>query len=236
DPKTNQVVVTADRTVSQAEWTKLTKVVDGLGEKAELKRTKGEFKLAIAGGDKITGPVTGGTVFCSLGFNVVKDGQPYFITAGHCTNETSDWFDAGQELGFTEESSFPDNDFGLVKYSENADHPSEVNLYNGSTQTITKAGDAIIGQEVTRSGTTTQVHSGTVTNTDATVNYDTGDTVNGLIEADVCADHGDSGGPLFSGDTAIGLTSGINGNCTSGGVTFFQPVTEALSAVGAQIG
>ncbi|MET9915343.1 S1 family peptidase, partial [Streptomyces sp. NPDC006476] len=244
DPKTNQVVVTADRTVSQAEWTKLTKVVDGLGEKAELKRIKGEFKPYIAGGDKIIGPVTGGTVFCSLGFNVVKDGQPYFITAGHCTNETSVWADAGQELGSTVESSFPDNDFGLVKYSGNADHPSEVNLYNGSTQKITKAGDATIGQEVTRSGSTTHVHTGTVTDTDATVNFrdpedpDSGtvNTVNGLIETDVCAEPGDSGGPLFSGDTAIGLTSGGAGNCTAGGVTFFQPVTEALSTFGAEIG
>jgi streptogrisin D len=236
DPKTNQVVVTADRTVSQAEWTKLTKVVNGLGKKAELKRIKGEFKPYIAGGDAISSPVTGGAVRCSLGFNVVKDGKPYFITAGHCTKDNSLWVDAGQELGITEESSFPDNDFGLVKYTGNADHPSEVNLYNGSTQKITKAGDATVGQGVTRSGSTTQLHSGTVTALDATVNYNGGDTVNGLIETDVCAEPGDSGGPLFSGDTAIGLTSGGIGNCTSGGATFFQPVTEALSAFGAEIG
>lgn len=41
DPTTNKVVVTADRTVSKAEWATLTKVVDGLGAKAELKRSKG---------------------------------------------------------------------------------------------------------------------------------------------------------------------------------------------------
>jgi streptogrisin D len=43
-------------------------------------------------------------------------------------------------------------------------------------------------------------------------------------------------GAEFDGDTAIGLTSGGSGDCTSGGTTFFQPVTEALSATGAQIG
>jgi streptogrisin D len=89
---------------------------------------------------------------------------------------------------------------------------------------------------VTRSGSTTQVHSGTVTGLDATVNYGNGDIVDGLIQTDVCAEPGDSGGSLFSGSTAIGLTSGGSGDCASGGETFFQPVTEALSAFGAQIG
>ena len=233
DPATNKVVVTADRTVSTAEWAKLTKVVDGLGSVAELQRTKGEFKPLIAGGDAISG--SGGR--CSLGFNVVKGGEPYFITAGHCTEAISTWSDSsGNEIGQNEQSSFPDNDYGLVKYTADVDHPSEVDLYNGSTQKITGAASATVGQSVTRSGSTTQVHSGKVTGLDATVNYGNGDIVNGLIQTDVCAEPGDSGGSLFSGSSAIGLTSGGSGDCTSGGETFFQPVTEALSAFGAQIG
>jgi len=233
DPATNKVVVTADRTVSEAEWAKLTKVVDGLGSKAELQRTKGEFKPFIAGGDAISG--SGGR--CSLGFNVVKGGQPYFITAGHCTEAISTWSDSsGNQIGTNEQSSFPDNDFGLVKYTASVDHPSEVDLYNGSAQQITGAAEATVGMKVTRSGSTTQVHDGTVKGLDATVNYGNGDVVNGLIQTDVCAEPGDSGGSLFSGDKAIGLTSGGSGDCTSGGETFFQPVTEALSAFGAQIG
>ncbi|MFD9002921.1 S1 family peptidase [Streptomyces sp. NPDC059582] len=233
DPRTNQVVVTADRTVSDAEWTKLGKVVDKLGSVAELKRSKGEFKPFIAGGDAITG--SGGR--CSLGFNVVKGGQPYFITAGHCTEAISSWTDSsGTTIGQNEQSSFPDNDFGLVKYTAEVDHPSEVDLYNGSAQAISKAADATVGEKVTRSGSTTQVHSGTVTGLDATVNYGNGDIVNGLIQTDVCAEPGDSGGALFDGDAAIGLTSGGSGDCTAGGETFFQPVTEALSTFGAQIG
>ncbi|MFI1291182.1 S1 family peptidase [Streptomyces sp. NPDC020792] len=232
DPVTNKVVVTADSTVSGAEWTTLSEVVDGLGAKAELRRSKGEFKTFAAGGDAITG--SGGR--CSLGFNVVKGGQPYFLTAGHCTEAISTWSDAGGTvIGQNERSSFPGDDFGLVRYTASVDHPSAVNLYNGSTQTITRAGEATVGEKVTRSGSTTQVHSGTVTGLNATVNYSEG-TVSGLIQTDVCAEPGDSGGSLFDGDTAIGLTSGGSGDCTSGGVTFFQPVTEALSVTGAQIG
>ncbi|MFE0515149.1 S1 family peptidase [Streptomyces sp. NPDC058964] len=232
DPVTDKVVVTADRTVSKAGWAKLAKVVDGLGGTAELQRSKGEFKPLVAGGDAISG--SGGR--CSLGFNVVKDGQPYFLTAGHCTASISTWSDpSGNVIGKNEQSSFPGNDFGLVKYTSDTAHPSEVDLYNGSAQQITGAAEATVGMKVTRSGSTTQVHDGKVTGLNATVNYSEG-TVSGLIQTDVCAEPGDSGGSLFSGSNAIGLTSGGSGDCTSGGETFFQPVTEALSATGTQIG
>ncbi|MET7365169.1 S1 family peptidase [Streptomyces sp. NPDC005566] len=234
DPVSNKVVVTADRTVEGAAWDKLSAVVEGLGGKAELNKSAGEFKPLIAGGDAIFG----GSGRCSLGFNVVKDGEPYFLTAGHCTEGITSWSDSqgGAEIGANEGSSFPDNDYGLVKYTADVPHPSEVNLYNGSTQPITKAGEATVGMSVTRSGSTTQVHDGEVTALDATVNYGNGDIVNGLIQTTVCAEPGDSGGSLFSGDTAIGLTSGGSGDCSAGGETFFQPVPEALSAFGAEIG
>ncbi|MFE9677904.1 S1 family peptidase [Streptomyces sp. NPDC006259] len=233
DPTTNKIVVTADRTVSTTEWAKLAEVVEGLGAKAELRRGKGEFTPFVAGGDAING--SGGR--CSLGFNVVKGGKPYFLTAGHCTESISTWSDSsGAEIGTTETSSFPGDDYGLVRYTAEVDHPSEVNLHNGSAQAITGAAEATVGMKVTRSGSTTQVHDGTVTGLDATVNYGNGDVVNGLIQTDVCAEPGDSGGSLFSGASAIGLTSGGSGDCASGGETFFQPVTEALSATGTRIG
>ncbi|WP_415948933.1 S1 family peptidase [Streptomyces sp. KLOTTS4A1] len=233
DPTTNKVVVTADRTVSQAEWNQLTDVVESLDGKAELQRTKGEFKKFIAGGEAI---LSGGGR-CSLGFNVVKDGAPHFITAGHCGQAGSTWQDArGAELGEMVESSFPDNDFALVRYNEGVEHPSEVDLYDGSSRPITGATEATVGMQVQRSGSTTQLHGGEVVALDATVNYGNGDIVHGLIQTTVCAEPGDSGGSLFAGDQAVGLTSGGSGNCSSGGQTFFQPVTEALQVFGAEIG
>ncbi|MFJ5778283.1 S1 family peptidase [Streptomyces sp. NPDC093094] len=233
DPTTNKVVVTADRTVSDTEWAQLTDVVRALGGTAGLQRTKGEFKPFVAGGDAITD----GSGRCSLGFNVVKGNEPYFLTAGHCTQSITTWSDSsGKEIGQNETSKFPGDDFGLVKYTAEVDHPSEVNLYDGSAQAISGAAEATVGMEVTRSGSTTQVHSGKVTGLDATVNYGNGDVVDGLIQTDVCAEPGDSGGSLFSGDKAVGLTSGGSGDCTAGGETFFQPVTEALTATGTRIG
>jgi streptogrisin D len=73
-----------------------------------------------------------------------------------------------------------------------------------------------------------------VTALNATVNYPQG-TVYGLIRTTVCAEPGDSGGSLFSGTSALGLTSGGSGNCSSGGTTFFQPVTEPLNVYGVNV-
>jgi streptogrisin D len=73
-----------------------------------------------------------------------------------------------------------------------------------------------------------------VTALNATVNYPQG-TVTGLIRTTVCAEPGDSGGSLFASTAALGLTSGGSGNCSSGGTTFFQPVTEPLSVYGMQV-
>ncbi|MEU5424660.1 S1 family peptidase [Streptomyces olivoreticuli] len=232
DPRTDKVVVTADSTVRGARLSRLGKVVASLGDKATLRRTAGTFRPLIAGGDAIWGS----GVRCSLGFNVTKDGQPYFLTAGHCGNASADWSDSqgGPQAGTTESSVFPGNDYALVRYTGSADHSSAVDLYNGSQQNISRAGEATVGEQVQRSGSTSGLHSGQVTGLNATVNYAEG-TVDGLIDTSVCAEPGDSGGALFDGDTALGLTSGGSGDCSSGGETFFQPVPAALQALGAQL-
>lgn len=232
DPRTNKVVVTADSTVRGERLSRLGKVVASLGDKATLRRTAGTFRPLIAGGDAIWGS----GVRCSLGFNVSKDGQPYFLTAGHCGNASAEWSDSqgGAQAGTTESSSFPGHDYALVRYTGSSDHTSAVDLYNGSQQNISRAGEATVGEQVQRSGSTSGLHSGQVTGLNATVNYQEGQ-VDGLIDTSVCAEPGDSGGALFDNDTALGLTSGGSGDCSSGGETFFQPVPAALQAFGAQL-
>ncbi|MFJ9706448.1 S1 family peptidase [Streptomyces sp. NPDC101234] len=233
DPRQDKVVVTADPTVTGAKRTRLDAAVEALGGRAVLRHTASPFKLKIAGGDAIWGS----SVRCSLGFNVTVNGAPYFLTAGHCGNASSTWSDSqdGSEVGQTVDSQFPGTDYALVQYDDSGSSPaSEVDLYDGSTQQITGAADAYVGESVQRSGSTSGLHSGSVTGLDATVNYSEG-SVSGLIDTSVCAEAGDSGGALFDGGLAIGLTSGGSGDCSSGGETFFQPVTAALSAEGATI-
>ena len=109
-----------------------------------------------------------------------------------------------------------------------------MSLYNGTSHDITAAGNAYVGQSVLRSGSTTGVWGGSVLALNATVNYAEG-SVSGLIRTNVCAEGGDSGGSLFAGNTALGLTSGGSGNCSSGGTTYFQPVTEPLGVYGVSV-
>ncbi|MFJ5645366.1 S1 family peptidase [Streptomyces sp. NPDC093223] len=231
DSKTNRVVVTADSTVSAAEIAKIKNQAGADVGAITIKRTPGTFKKLITGGDAIYG----GSYRCSLGFNVHSGSTYYFLTAGHCGEVASTWYsNSGHTtvLGTNVSYSFPNNDFALVRYTNSSiAHPSAV-----GSQTITSAATPSVGTTVYRRGSTTGTHSGRVTALNATVNYGSGDVVYGMIQTTVCAEGGDSGGPLYGGSVAYGLTSGGSGNCTSGGTTFFQPVTEALSYYGVSVG
>ncbi|MFD5645715.1 S1 family peptidase [Streptomyces anulatus] len=222
EASTGKIVLTADSTVSKAELAKIGNALANSKAELTVKRAEGKFTPLIAGGEAIT---TGGSR-CSLGFNVSVNGVAHALTAGHCTNISASW-----SIGTRTGTSFPNNDYGIVRYT-NTTIPKDGTV---GGQDITSAANATNGMAVTRRGSTTGTHSGSVTGLNATVNYGGGDVVYGMIRTNVCAEPGDSGGPLYSGTRAIGLTSGGSGNCSSGGTTFFQPVTEALSAYGVSV-
>jgi streptogrisin D len=233
DPKSNQVLVSVDSTVTGSKLATVKAAVSKLGSTARLETVAGDFSTRIIGGDAIYGS----SYRCSLGFNVWNGTSIFFLTAGHCGNLASTWYSNASHasvLGTRVASSFPGNDYSIIKYTSSVSHLGVVDLYNGKHQDITKAGTPVVGETVNRSGSTSGVHSGIVTALNSTVTYSEG-TVSGLIRTTVCAESGDSGGPLFAGSTALGLTSGGNGNCTSGGTTFFQPVVEALNAYGVSV-
>jgi S1-C subfamily serine protease len=230
DQASDQVVVSVDGTVTGSRLAAVRAAVRRLGATARLQNVAGAFHLDISGGDAIYGS----RYRCSLGFNVVAGSTHYFLTAGHCGKAEPRWWTSGSHttfLGNTVGATFPGSDYAIVRYD-----PSYTN-YPGTvgSQDITHAANAFVGETVTRRGSTTGVHSGRVTALNVTVHYQGGGTVRGLIQTTVCAEPGDSGGPLYDGTAALGLTSGGSGNCTSGGTTFFQPVTAALSAYGVQV-
>ncbi|MBM2622109.1 S1 family peptidase [Actinoplanes sp. LDG1-06] len=226
DPVSNQVVVEVDSTITGAKLAEVEATVAKLGDNARIERTSGTLSTNISGGDAIY--AGGGR--CSLGFNVRSGSTYYFLTAGHCTNIGSTWTNGSATLGTRAGTSFPGNDYGIVRYT----NTSITKSGTVGSQEITSAGTPAVGATVTRRGSTTGIHSGRVTALNSTVNYAEG-SVSGLIRTTVCAQPGDSGGPLYSGTTALGLTSGGSGNCTSGGTTYFQPVTEALSVYGVSV-
>jgi streptogrisin D len=232
DAAAHQVVLAVSGGAKGARLDALLASAAAHGSAVRVEHMAGTLTNYISGGDAI---YTSGAR-CSLGFNVrSSSGTYYFLTAGHCTNIGYTWTTgSGALLGYRAGTSFPGNDYGIVRYAGSVSHPGNVDLYNGTTRDITGAANAYVGESVCRSGSTTHVHCGSVTGLNATVNYAQG-TVYGLIRTNVCAEPGDSGGSLFAGNTAIGLTSGGSGNCTTGGTTFFQPVTEPLSVYGVSV-
>lgn len=238
DPRTDTVRVTADSSVTGDAWARVKGTVDDLGAgTATVTRSSGTLAPFVSGGDA----VFGGQVRCSLGFNVTAgDGAPAFLTAGHCGVAADRWSGSatGVPVATVDTATFPGaGDFSLVRYDDPAtEAPSEVDVGGGRIVPIVAAQDATVGLQVFRMGSTSGLHDGTVTGLNATVNYPEG-TVTGLVQTDVCAEPGDSGGPLFTRDGgAVGLTSGGSGDCATGGETFFQPVTTALAATGATLG
>ncbi|RZT78821.1 streptogrisin B [Micromonospora violae] len=229
DPDAGRMTLTVDDTVAPSELTALRAVADRAG--ALLRREPGILRPLIAGGQGIYG---GGTR-CSLGANARSGSTYYVITAGHCTTTAATWYaDSAQStvLGTRTATSYPTNDYGLIRYTGRIAHPSAVYTYPGLL-TINGPGNAYIGQAVCRSGSTTGVRCGTVTGLNQTVNYATG-VIYGLVRTNICAEPGDSGGPLYvaSTGTILGILSGGSGNCTTGGTTYYQPIAEVLAAYG----
>jgi S1-C subfamily serine protease len=234
DKVNRQVVLSVDSTVTGARLDAVQRQVAKYDGQVRLVRAPGVFRpLAMEGGDAIYGS----RYRCSLGFNVTKGTEHYFLTAGHCGKSEAKWWTSSNHstfLGDTVGATFPGKDYALVKYTTTYTdgYPSKA----GGT-TISGPAAAFVGESVTRDGSTTGTHSGTVTALNVTVRYQGGGTVRGLIQTTVCAEPGDSGGPLYDSGKAIGLTSGGSGDCKPGGtdVTFFQPVLEALSVYGVTI-
>jgi streptogrisin D len=224
DPDSKKLVVTADKTVKGDDLDKLKDVVDDLGKNVELEKSNTVMQPYARGGDAILSSER-----CSAGFNVILAGNPFMVTAGHCGKTGSAWRDkSGKAIGSMVESVFPGDDYSLVKYDAAGDYPSLVNLYEGDNKIFT-VGTPAVGMQVERSGSTTGLQKGRITGLNATVNYGNGITVSGLTQTNVCAEPGDSGGPLFSGGMALGMLSGGYGNCKVGGVTFYQPLNEVVS-------
>jgi hypothetical protein len=165
---------------------------------------------------------------CSVGFSVTTG----FVSAGHCgTTGATAATSAGATLGTFAGSSFPGNDYSYIRGSSGNTFQGRVNNYSGGTITISGSTAAAVGASVCRSGSTTGVYCNSIRAIGASVSYAEG-RVTGLTQTNVCAEPGDSGGSFYSGAQAQGVTSGGSGNCNSGGVTYFQPVNEILSAYG----
>ncbi|MEV0396383.1 S1 family peptidase [Polymorphospora rubra] len=231
DPATNQVLVQADSTVTGIRKQQLEKAVHALGDAVRMETVPGRIAPEIGGGDAI---YMGGSR-CSMAFAVAVGSVHHFLTAGHCTNLGTNFYANAAHtthIGVRAGTSFPGNDYGLVRASVRP--VGDVNMYDGTRRDISSARNAVVGETVGLSGSTSGLRRGRVTAVNVTVNYPQG-AVHGLIQTTICSAGGDSGGAVFANNSAIGIHSGSTGGCGGSNRAYHQPVTEALAAYGARI-
>ncbi|EST38358.1 hypothetical protein N566_07875 [Streptomycetaceae bacterium MP113-05] len=172
-------------------------------------------------------PIFSDGVRCTVGFNVTNGTDVFIVTAGHCTSAGSNWYADPQHtvpIGPTVSSSFPGNNYGLIRY-DNPDLIPDGGYSLGSPH---------VGQQVYIITPETGINSGTLTGLNATVNYGPDGIVYGLIQTNLCLPFSARGGtPLFGpNNQALGIASSGSGSCPSGGTSFFQPLNEVLSSLG----
>jgi len=243
DSARNQVVVIYDDTVTGGKLTALKAATKRFGGAVWLEHMTGTLELAdsrTVGGNAIFG----GSWRCSLGFNAIKNGVYYFLTAGHCTHKATYWYDNDHTtyLGYRIASFFDGIDYGVVQYTNTTIAKyGMVDNYDGTYQDITTSRRAVLNEFVCRAGSTTGKRCGYVQNICSTVNMKDPDlgtrTLYCMIQTSACGDHGDSGGPLWSGGAALGIFSGGRVGCGANpnGPTYFSPVHQILQDRGMSV-
>jgi hypothetical protein len=255
DQSSNRVDVQIYDGVSSADRSRIENAVSGYGDAVDITEHSGKIErtaYAMRGGLGITSQYTSGgtnwTVTCSAAFNVQDDtgtGPKYMLTAGHCMNNGAvTWhrrsgdIPLGSAIDWVYGNDTNQSDYGLVEYTNSDVTPyGTIQYKDGSEGQISSSAAAYENEEVKRVGTVSQDLVGQVLATEATVTYDEGTTLHHMIEASNCTVHGDSGGALFSGETALGISSGGNyadqpcgdSDSQSDRSSWYEPVWRVLS-------
>ncbi len=119
DPATSKVTVWTDSSVTGDRMAAVQRTTRQMGTAVRMVHFPGRLHTLALGGD----PIFGESSRCSLGFNVRRGQQDFFLTAGHCGNAVRNWAadpQGAQTLGTTVQSSFPGNDFALVQVEQGA--------------------------------------------------------------------------------------------------------------------
>lgn len=216
------------------------------GPMIETYRSRGVPVATACGFPYCDPPLRGGVSMqsaagaCTTGFisRSRSDGRLFVLTAGHCVTRGTTyhtWFpsDATKHTIGTGHSRVfgASGDAGLVTIANPTGWKPRAWVYVGASPArdgvdgttrvteypITGDGSSRVGLRVCKTGATAETTCGRVDALDVTVDYDNGPVVHHLAQANLCVRPGDSGGPVYSYNTAYGLVSGhINGTaCAS---------------------
>ncbi|MEO6091071.1 MAG: S1 family peptidase [Umezawaea sp.] len=245
DPSSNKVSVEVYDGVSADDEARLVALAARHGGAVSVEKLPGKVESSaydMRGGVGITS----GNTLCSAAFNVANSsGKKYLLTAGHCmVGGHYDWNRYGGDVPLGRKTSFQfePGDWGVIEYTAtNVNALGTIRYRDGSAHQITGSRWVHDGEAVKRVGTISQDFVGTVMDPSVTVNYSGGATLYKMIKTNLCVMAGDSGGALFTGSTALGITSGgtdIHSPCSNGVSnrrSFYQPVQAVLVAKGLHV-
>ncbi|MFG3399228.1 S1 family peptidase [Streptomyces parvus] len=248
DPSGNQVVVSIHDGVSEADRARIDKVADEHGDAVTVEERSGTLQstAVMRGGLGIS---SNGLV-CSAAFNVRNDSwKTYMLTAGHCmVGGNYDWNRRSNGVYLGRQTTFSyggdGGDYAVVEYlNSDVEAYGTIQYRDASTGQIATSRYAYDGEKVKRVGTMSQDLDGMVLQPSTTITYTDGQTLTGMIKTSLCDNFGDSGGALFTGTTALGITSGGNyadqpcgdTDAQPDRATFYHPVQKALTKHGLQV-
>ncbi len=195
----------------------------------------------VVGGTGYMVRVPGGVLECSTGFNGELNGKPVVITAAHCAGEdgTRAAFADGEEFGTMAGVKRDGIDTALIEVDDDDAARFASNLVGtdrDATQPIIGTAAPVVGQKACKTGFRTGFSCGTISQVDANIDVAGSRTIDGAFTVDLCALPGDSGGVVFSGDRALGISSASNvadtGTCANAdAVAKAAGFTPRLSAV-----
>ena len=169
----------------------------------------------VIGGTAYDAKMPIGGLECSTGFNGTLNGAPVVITAAHCNHMDGvrAAFADGTEFG-TFADTKPDNiDSALIKVDKELGERFDNNLVGGEegkAQEITGTSAPVAGQVACKMGSRTGFSCGKIDETGAHIDVAGQRTIANAFTVDICALPGDSGGVVFSGNRALGISSASN--------------------------
>jgi hypothetical protein len=197
-------------------------------------------------------------IACTSGFAATGNtfGNKFVITAGHCAMDEGHWYAQTSnefiaELG-TQEGYYyggGEADGGLIRVLDSnwwvkewgwRGHivlwgpPWNPAAVQNPSNPISGSQSSYVGEYVCHSGARLGTSCGTVTQMNAKTTYYPGVALSHMTKLEGACDHeGDSGGPVFTGNYALGVWSG--GEVNSCGIHYYTEITEIESRYGVHV-
>lgn len=191
---------------------------------------------------------------CTAGFPAVgKNGAKYLLTAGHCVE---DYPGAPQNLSWSsKDNTLQSHAIGAIEQWEHTNladwakinasgswwdtgsWPTKVAYWGTNNEyPITGEAASLVGTYACHSGAVSGTTCGSVTALNVTHDFGLG-ARQGLTElSGACSSGGDSGGPYFSGNIAVGIHIGsADVSKTCGDPLFYYDITKATAALGVSV-